>query len=172
MLSYNQLLCSVITNFWRSMVDRLVPTDSYWFRSTEKKWLLLKTLTSLSHRDQVPGLLQDTDQWSATAFLSTSPSRRTPPPHFPLRQGKSWWPCWATRSRRRQVLPLSKWAKNAVFLLKIHFLATSSKFFCYHHDRTPKRQGFCVEPVARGASGWPPRSNFCSKIFIFYAKPI
>ena len=42
----------------------------------------------------------------------------------------------------------SFWAQNP-------FFPKSSTFFCHHHDWTPKRQHFCVDPVARRASGRP-----------------
>jgi len=67
-------------------------------------------------------------------------------------------------------------AKNAVFWPKIHFFAKSVQLFCYHHDRTTKRQHFCVDPVARRASGRPPGPDFGPKICIFlryaYITPI
>ena len=37
------------------------------------------------------------------------------------------------------------WAQNP-------FFGNAIQIFCHHHDGTPKRQGFCVEPVARGAT--------------------
>ena len=50
------------------------------------------------------------------------------------------------------------------------------QLFCYHHDRTTKRQHFCVDPVARRASGRPPGPDFGPKICIFlryaYITPI
>ena len=46
------------------------------------------------------------------------------------------------------------------------------QIFCHHHDQTPKRQGFCFEPVARGTSGRSPGPIFGPKIFIFYATSI
>ena len=68
------------------------------------------------------------------------------------------------------------WAENAVFWPKIHFFAKSVQLFCYHHDRTTKRQHFCVDPVARRALGRPPGPNFGPKICIFlryaYITPI
>ena len=60
-------------------------------------------------------------------------------------------------------------AQNPFFCQKVHF-------FCYHHDQTTKRQHFCVNPVARRASGRPPGPNFGPKICIFlryaYITPI
>ena len=44
-----------------------------------------------------------------------------------------------------------------IFGPKMQFLAQNPFFleiiqiFCYHHDWTPKRQHFCVDPVARRA---------------------
>ena len=58
-------------------------------------------------------------------------------------------------------------AKNAVFSAPNPFLRDAIQLFCHFHDGTPKRQGFCVEPVAQWASGRPPRPIFGPKIFIF-----
>ena len=50
------------------------------------------------------------------------------------------------------------------------------QIFCHHHDWTPKRQHFCVDPVARRASGRPRGPIFGPKICIFlrytYETPI
>ena len=66
--------------------------------------------------------------------------------------------------------------KNAVFRPKIHFFSDIVQTFCYHHDWTPKRQHFCVDPVARRASGRPPGPIFGPKICVFlryaYITPI
>merc|ERR1719209_1238451 len=59
-------------------------------------------------------------------------------------------------------------AENAVFWPKIHFFAKSVQLFCYHHDRTTKRQHFCFDPVARRASGRPQVPDFGPKICIFF----
>ena len=40
------------------------------------------------------------------------------------------------------------WVKNELFWPKIHFFFKFSNFVCHHHDRTPKRQHFCVDSVA------------------------
>ena len=40
------------------------------------------------------------------------------------------------------------WVKNELFWPKIHFFLKFSNFVCHHHDRTPKRQHFCVDSVA------------------------
>ena len=58
-------------------------------------------------------------------------------------------------------------AKNAVFSAPNPFFRDAIQLFCHFHDGTPKRQGFCVEPVAQWASGRPPRPIFGPKIFIF-----
>ena len=62
------------------------------------------------------------------------------------------------------------------FLAQNPFFAESVQLFCYHHDRTTKRQHFCVDPVARRASGRPPGPDFGPKICIFlryaYITPI
>merc|ERR1740123_2026930 len=66
--------------------------------------------------------------------------------------------------------------KNAVFRPEIHFFSDIVQNFCYHHDWTPKRQHFCVDPVARRASGRPPGPIFGPKICVFlrcaYVTPI
>ena len=44
------------------------------------------------------------------------------------------------------------------FLAQNPFFSEIVQIFCHHHDWTPKRQHFCVDPVARRASGahfWP-----------------
>ena len=41
------------------------------------------------------------------------------------------------------------------------------QLFCYYHDWTPKRQHFCVDPIARRASGWLPGLISCPKFCIF-----
>ena len=49
-------------------------------------------------------------------------------------------------------------AKYAVFLARNPFFLEIVQIFCYHQDWTPKRQHFCVDLVARWASGahfWP-----------------
>ena len=58
--------------------------------------------------------------------------------------------------------------ENVVFL-KMHFFGPNPFFprklsnFFYHHDWTPIRKHFCVDPVARRASGRPPGPIFCPK---------
>ena len=64
----------------------------------------------------------------------------------------------------------------------MQFIGSKSIFFghcpifCHHHDWTPKRQHFCVDPVARRASGRPPGPDFGPKFCIFlryaYITPI
>ena len=41
------------------------------------------------------------------------------------------------------------------FLARNPFFSEIVQIFCHHHDWTPKRQHFCVDPVARQASGRP-----------------
>ena len=58
-------------------------------------------------------------------------------------------------------------AKNAVFWTEISFFWEIIKRNWYHHDCRPKRQCFCVDPVARRATGHPPEPIFGPKIRIF-----
>jgi len=44
------------------------------------------------------------------------------------------------------------WAQKRCFLARNDFFVDSLKKICYHHDRTPKRQPFCVDCIA----GWSP----------------
>ena len=46
------------------------------------------------------------------------------------------------------------------------------QIFCYYHDWKPDRQHFCVDPIARRASGWLLGPIFCLKFCIFYATPM
>ena len=66
--------------------------------------------------------------------------------------------------------------KMQFFLGRNPFFSEIVQIFCYHHDWTPKRQHFCVHPVARRASGRPPGPIFGPKICIFvrytYETPI
>ena len=63
-----------------------------------------------------------------------------------------------------------------VFWPEFHFFSEIVQIFCHHHDWTAKRQHFCVDPVARRASGRPPGPIFGPKICIFlryaYITPI
>merc|ERR1719209_2495763 len=63
-------------------------------------------------------------------------------------------------------------AENEVFWPKIHFFAKSVQLFCYHHDRTTKRQHFCVDLLARRASGGRRGPILARKSAFFYATPI
>ena len=62
------------------------------------------------------------------------------------------------------------------FLAQNPFFSEMVQIFCYYHDWTPNRQNFCVDPVARRASGWLPGPIFCPKFCIFlrytYETPI
>ena len=62
------------------------------------------------------------------------------------------------------------WAKNAVFLDQNHFFREIIQNFCYHHDCRPKRQRFCVDPVARRAGRRGP--FLAQNSAFFYAKPM
>merc|ERR1739846_133273 len=53
------------------------------------------------------------------------------------------------------------------FLARNPFFSEIVQIFCHHHDWTAKRQHFCVDPVARRASGRPPGPIFGPKIYIF-----
>ena len=53
------------------------------------------------------------------------------------------------------------------FLARNPFFSEIVQIFCHHHDWTAKRQHFCVDPVARRASGRPPGPIFGPKICIF-----
>ena len=68
------------------------------------------------------------------------------------------------------------WAKNAGFLAQSKFFSDIVQIFRHHYDWTHKRQHFCVDPVARRASGRPPGPDFGPKICIFlryaYITPI
>ena len=56
------------------------------------------------------------------------------------------------------------------------FFLEMVQIFCYYHDWTPNRQHFCVDAVARQASGQLPGPIFCLKFCIFlrytYETPI
>ena len=53
------------------------------------------------------------------------------------------------------------------FLAQNHFFSEMVQILCYYHDWTTNRQHFCVDPVARQASGWLPGPIFCPKFCIF-----
>ena len=60
------------------------------------------------------------------------------------------------RSAGRFMAPIAQsgpfWAQKRCFLARNDFFVDSLKKICYHHDRTPKRQPFCVDCIA----GWSP----------------
>ena len=78
----------------------------------------------------------------------------------------------AHSAARRAVL-WPRLPKMAFLGQKSSFLALGQFFgdiiqkILYHHDWTQKRQKFCVDPVARRASGRPPGPIFGPKICIF-----
>ena len=88
--------------------------------------------------------------WGSDDPIESSPS------------GAKKWVIWRSIEKETDF-----WAKNAVFLAQNQFFGNVIQIFCHHHDGTPKRQGFCVEPIARGASGRPPEPIFGLKISIF-----
>ena len=66
--------------------------------------------------------------------------------------------------------------RKCSFLAQNPFFSEMVQIFCYYHDWTPNRQHFCVDPVARWASGRLPGPIFCPKFCIFlrytYETPI
>ena len=61
--------------------------------------------------------------------------------------------------------------QKSSFLAQNQFFGDVIQIFCCHHGGTPKRQLFCVDCVARRASGRPPGPIFGPKmcIFLLYA---
>ena len=81
------------------------------------------------------------------------------------------WTPWKKRARTRAKTARRtgtfRKTKKWVIWAQNPFFGNAIQIFRHHHDGTPKRQGFCVEPVAQWASGRPPRPIFGLKIFIF-----
>ena len=76
----------------------------------------------------------------------------------------------------RSVKKCRFWGQKCCFSAQNPFFSDIVQNFCYHHDWTPKRQHFCVDPVARRAAGRPPGPIFGPKICVFlryaYITPI